>query len=327
MIKARFYDGRSAKALEADVQVLGHSLMVYESESKNQHSFNIELLDITKSTNEVILSQNDIQIHIDLNDFKTLGIKQTFLGKEKKPIMAAMMIAVVMLAIGYFIYKPVLNLVAQSLPDEFFDHQSKLMKELYATRQCLTKSQEEHLKEIFARLGKNYTDYHVYVVSDPLANAFAAPGNVMIINDGLIKKVSSAEALAGVIAHEIAHIEGKHINIMVVKNFAIETIWAFAFSDNALSGMAKGLSQGLFSQGQEQDADQVAADLLKDQHIDPKGTAEFFKMMEKEENGYLKYLVLSHPAYPNRIKTFSAVYDSTPVLSEAAWNELKKGCP
>ena len=53
-------------------------------------------------------------------------------------------------------------------------------------------------------------DLRIYLSSSPEVNAFAAPGNIIVINKGLIKEADTIEEIAGVLAHEFGHIEQKH---------------------------------------------------------------------------------------------------------------------
>ena len=65
--------------------------------------------------------------------------------------------------------------------------------------------------EIGARLtvGSRY-QYRWYVSEDNDVNAFALPGGIVVVNAGLIRKAGSAEELAGVLAHEVQHVEHRH---------------------------------------------------------------------------------------------------------------------
>ena len=65
--------------------------------------------------------------------------------------------------------------------------------------------------EIGSRLtvGSRYK-YRWYVSNDKEVNAFALPGGIIVINAGLIAKAGSADELAGVLAHEVQHVEHRH---------------------------------------------------------------------------------------------------------------------
>ena len=59
-------------------------------------------------------------------------------------------------------------------------------------------------------LPKTSTEYKFYIIHDPLPNAFALPGGHVMVNDSLIRMADRPEELAGVIAHEVAHVTEKH---------------------------------------------------------------------------------------------------------------------
>ena len=52
--------------------------------------------------------------------------------------------------------------------------------------------------------------YEVWVVDAPIVNAFALPGGYIVVYTGLIDKAETPEQLAGVIAHEMAHVTKRH---------------------------------------------------------------------------------------------------------------------
>jgi predicted Zn-dependent protease len=84
----------------------------------------------------------------------------------------------------------------------------------------------EYLNSICSALAVNspnpelYNGYHVLVLDSPEINAFATPGGHIFISRGLIQAVESEDALAAVIAHEIAHIQLKH-GINAVNNMKL----------------------------------------------------------------------------------------------------------
>ncbi|MEO0579831.1 MAG: M48 family metalloprotease, partial [Pseudomonadota bacterium] len=54
-------------------------------------------------------------------------------------------------------------------------------------------------------------EFHFFVVDDPSINAFALPGGYIGIHTGLIEATRNENELAGVVAHEIAHVTKRHI--------------------------------------------------------------------------------------------------------------------
>ncbi len=65
-------------------------------------------------------------------------------------------------------------------------------------------------RDILEANGIDPTTYHFLVVKKNQLNAFAIPGGYIFVFDGLLKKLVSIDALAGVLAHEIAHVKQDH---------------------------------------------------------------------------------------------------------------------
>lgn len=325
MIPAKFFDGVSAQEKIAEVRIAGRDLIVKILPSGTESSIHIENLEIIRSHGEVTLSMGDQSLILSSYDFERLGLKQnTYSEREYAPVIQAMAIAATFILIIYLFYQPIIKFASGLIPENFFEAQVKSMEPHWKSMTC--KKDEPNLREIFGRLGENIDEYKVYLIQDEIPNAFALPGKVIIINSGLLKVINSPEALAGIIAHEIAHIKANHINKKYAKDFFIDTIWKFTLGQ-ATDIPIQEFAKGLFTQSEEREADQMAAKTLIDQKISFKGMADFFRNLERKETKWEKYLILSHPAYPDRIKTFTGEHDSEPVLSPGAWEELKSTCP
>ena len=326
MIPAKFFNGKTSKSREAEVMILGSYLVIRELETKNEVNVELTKLDIGHQADFVVLCDAEIEIHIGKDDFKKLGLKLGFFGKDQKPIIQGVMIALGILMLLYYFYNPLMGHLASIIPDSIFDSTSKQLIEHYRPLHCINNQQAKSLEDVFSRLGKNYSGHKVFVIKSSMVNAFVMPGNLIVIHDELLKVAPSPEAVAGIISHELAHIEGKHVKIALIKHYFMETISAFIMDQNVATGIIKQITTGLFTQEEERKADLIAATNLKDQHISPKGMVSFFEQLEKNEPSFLKFLSFTHPNYPDRIKVFSGVYDSYPVLSESAWKTLKAGC-
>src|ERR1700690_2117812 len=66
-------------------------------------------------------------------------------------------------------------------------------------------------QKIVAGIGEQPFTYHFAVVRDSRINAFAVPGGYIYVNGGLLTRVSNDDEVAGVLGHEIAHVNGHHL--------------------------------------------------------------------------------------------------------------------
>jgi predicted Zn-dependent protease len=62
-----------------------------------------------------------------------------------------------------------------------------------------------------AQLPTSPFDFHFYVLKEDVFNAFAAPAGHVFINSGLLSAMESEEEVAGILAHEVAHVLSRHI--------------------------------------------------------------------------------------------------------------------
>jgi predicted Zn-dependent protease len=124
----------------------------------------------------------------------------------------------------------------------------------------------------------------VKVIDSPEVNAFALPGGFLYVNRGLLEAADNEAELAGVIAHEAAHIAARHGVEQASKSNLIS--WASlpliflggwgGFIINQAAGIAVPLTFLKFSRGAEKEADRLAAQYLWRTGYDPHALITFF---------------------------------------------------
>ena len=132
------------------------------------------------------------------------------------------------------------------------------------------------------------------VINQPIVNAFAAPGGVIALFSGLILAADDENEVAGVLAHEIAHITQLHLYRAYENQKAMTIPIALAMlglvllgggsgeaiQGAVLSGQAAAMqSQIFFTRQNEYEADRIGISTLSRAGYDPKGMAEFFEKM------------------------------------------------
>ena len=155
--------------------------------------------------------------------------------------------------------------------------------------------------------------YHFKVVDTDEVNAFALPGGWLYVNRGLITTAENESELAGVIAHEIGHVDGKHGARAISIRFGAAAILDATIGGKDASLQRRALRKiagiftgvGLLKYGRdaEREADGFAVEATYAAGIDPEGTATFFEKlmaMRKKEPGQLERWLSSHPASRER---------------------------
>jgi beta-barrel assembly-enhancing protease len=170
------------------------------------------------------------------------------------------------------------------------------------------------------------------VVDDPTVNALAAPGGEILVYRGLLDRAASADELAGVLAHEIGHVEHRH-GLRGVARAAGLFVLTGALSGGsdavALAAVLVGLS---YSRDFEREADASGARILAAAGIGTKGLEMFFARMERERSGASGSLwsyLGTHPADGDRAAALRAAEQPAapaPAMSAAEWAALRGIC-
>lgn len=163
--------------------------------------------------------------------------------------------------------------------------------------------------------------FHYFVVLDPDINAFALPGAFIGVNTGLITVTRNEDELAGVLAHETAHVVQRHIarevasskyNSLINLGILLGAIAVAAAGANpdlaagALMGAEGGVAQHHinYTRADEMEADRVGIAILGRAHFNPDGMIDFFEYMERQYamQGYqIPEFLSTHPLDLTRI--------------------------
>lgn len=186
-------------------------------------------------------------------------------------------------------------------------------------------------------------EIEVFGVRDPVINAFAMPGGYIGMHTGLIVSSGAEAELAGVLAHEIAHVTQRHIargltqqqqtGHLVLATLAATILAALtpgggqAAMGIAAFGQAAAIAQQLgFSRDAEQEADRTGFEMLRKAGYDPNGVAVMFgRLMQSsslnEGRGGGVY-VSTHPLSISRMTDMQNRIRQLPVASYQAADEF-----
>jgi hypothetical protein len=233
------------------------------------------------------------------------------------------------LALGYFAPTLLAPFVPQSVERAY----GQALVGDFGGKYCSSPAGDAALRKLTAELDPHPEELNVRVVDVPMVNAAALPaGNIMIF-DKLFDEVDNSDELAGILAHEIAHVRHRHITAALLREFGIGVF------TTALGGTTAGRVDGLvslsFTRRAEAEADQGAIDMLRRAHISPAPTAAFFRKLKGVEGDEsrlapaLAYLS-SHPLSSAREKKFEKAaakgesYRSA--LTPREWADLRAIC-
>jgi predicted Zn-dependent protease len=161
---------------------------------------------------------------------------------------------------------------------------------------------------------KNVFPYQFYVIDDDsTVNAFCIPGGYIYVYTGLINFLDNEAALAGVIGHEIAHAERRHMTQRLTSYYGVSVILGFVLGSNpnALAEIAANLFVGLGflanSRADEEEADNYSIRYLRATEYYPGAITHFFEKIREEQRkkgetpGDIERLLATHPLPQDRI--------------------------
>ena len=163
--------------------------------------------------------------------------------------------------------------------------------------------------------------FNFFAVKDPTINAFALPGGFIGINSGLVLQTKNESELAGVFAHEIAHVTQRHIARSIAAQSRSSLVSTAAMlaailvgaaaggGDAAMAGMAAAQSLAIqqqisFTRANETEADRVGLGILARSGLNPQGMPAFFETMSRRAGGgedQIPEMLRSHPVTSTRI--------------------------
>lgn len=180
--------------------------------------------------------------------------------------------------------------------------------------------------------------FKVVVVDWGLVNAFAAPGERIVLTRGLIEKALGADEVAGVLAHEMGHGLEMHPEAGIVRalGLAAATDLLLGGSGGTIANVGVLLAQLSYTREAEREADVHAIRILRESAVSPQGLAEFFARIDKDEQGGKAPrvgsgsldLLRTHPQSAERARLVASQprYSATPALSAPDWSALRGIC-
>ncbi|WP_129777301.1 M48 family metalloprotease [Peristeroidobacter soli] len=183
----------------------------------------------------------------------------------------------------------------------------------------------EYIRSLGYKLSSQAHDgaqrFNFFMVRDNTINAFALPGGFIGVNTGLLLKTEDESELAGVLAHEIAHVTQRHIARSIAAQSRSSLVSTAAMlaailvgaaaggGDAAMAGVAAAQSLAIqqqisFTRSNETEADRVGLGFLARSGFDPNGMPRFFETMSRlagSSEMNIPEMLRTHPVSTTRI--------------------------
>jgi predicted Zn-dependent protease len=205
------------------------------------------------------------------------------------------------------------------------------------------------ISEYVNRVGQNLVrnsdakvPFTIKVIDSDEVNAFALPGGFFFVNSGLILKADSEAELAGVMAHEIAHVAARHGTRQATRgeiaNMATIPLILLTYGTWTGYGIYQAASVLVpigflkFSRGFESEADMLGLEYMYKSGYDPTAFVDFFEKvetLEKRKPGTMAKVFSTHPMTQDRItaaqKNIQQILAAKPeyVITTSEFNDVK----
>ncbi|MDD9971031.1 MAG: M48 family metallopeptidase [Myxococcales bacterium] len=190
------------------------------------------------------------------------------------------------------------------------------------------KTVTDAVNAIVARLAEHAPgdfEYQVRVLDAETVNAFALPGGQIVVYTGLIAKAEALDEVAGVLAHEIAHVTQRHGLQRIAQSLGVAGSLELLLGDlGGLSAIAVELMRAgaltSYGRDQEREADEQGVLTMHASGLDADGIARFFQKLQKEQDEMeipeIFAWMSSHPDLDERIANVRAQIDSLGPVAE-----------
>lgn len=324
-----YYDGRSSRPYGAVIAVYEKNLLI----KCTDFTLDIPLIEITidptvGSARSIIRLADDAEIHSsDKDAIRSLELQLNHSTPEnlarhlENKLLYAASALILTIAIIASLLRWGLPTLAQhaatvfpeSAEAEVATQTLQTLDDLYLDPSTLNSHRQKELTEELKSLCQTQEcpSYELLFRNSKTigANAFALPGNKLVITDQLIAKAKHDEEIIAVLAHELGHIEYKHILRMMFQSIGSGVVLVMITGDiSHYSDLAAGIPAILLQQGysrdMEDEADSFALTALIKAHIPPHRFADILLRIDPESNSTATTLFSSHPDTRERIKPF-----------------------
>ncbi|WP_104471836.1 M48 family metalloprotease [Acinetobacter indicus] len=157
------------------------------------------------------------------------------------------------------------------------------------------------------------------IINDPQINAFAVPGGLFALNTGLVTSARNMDEVAGVMAHEIAHVTQRHYSrsqeafkgqgLLALAGVLVGALVASQADGDAGAAVMMGSQAALmdkqltYSRNQEREADRIGMQYMYTAGYNPQSMADFFEVMHRATSrvSFLPDFWFTHPLTTERM--------------------------
>lgn len=346
-MEGRLYDGRTAAPRIVDVRIDGDDLL-FEADGETYgwalSKVTVELVGALVRLScgddaRLMLSRETWQV---LAGARGVAAEKRTHGREHR-LVIGLAAAGVSLALGVFVGLPLASgPLARHTPPALESQLGETFKDQLTVgfRPCPGQAGQAALAQLGARLqgaAPNPFQIRVQAVQAPIMNAFALPGGAVMVTGPLIERTRTPDELSAVIAHEVAHVERRHVMQGMWRALGIGLVLDLVVGGGSGGGQQAVLLAGSFTnlsydRAAEAEADLRGMQLLQALGLSSRGMAGFFERLAAKGEGpeaqRIRSLISSHPGSAERARTARTLErDGAPAFTAQQWADIKAACP
>lgn len=339
--RAWLYDGETAVRQEVTVARAGDALLIGLADGRQAYVPAAALVHVEQRSEEDVYGRRDVPgwrlgLPGTPSDLDGLLPGRERYGRliDRIGLLPATLIGLALSGAVLFLGSRAPHWLAPMVPPAWEERFGDALVGDFGGKFCTSPRGDAALQKLARRLSPKAAEtLNIRVVDIGMVNAAALPGGNIVIFDELLTQSDGPDEAAGVLAHEIAHIEERHVTEAMIRSFGFGLVVS-AFGGSTGANVETLLSAS-YSRGAESEADGRAIEMLKSANISPLPTATFFERMAKDEAELgrvgegLAYLS-THPVSAERQRRFreSAVKGQAyqPSLSRDEWAALADIC-
>lgn len=151
-------------------------------------------------------------------------------------------------------------------------------------------------------------EYHFGVVQDKMVNAFALPGGYVYVTAGILQHLKSESQLAGILAHEVAHVVARDTMAAMSRDIGISVLLGAVQASDAPGGAVRAANLAAqilslkYSRQDEIDADMAGMDYMVQAGYKPIAIVETMQMLQEQQKVRPIEFLSTHPNPEHRIE-------------------------
>lgn len=327
----KYFNGKTSKAYPAIIQLFSNFIRIEIEEDGEQkviewqveHISNLEEI----GASIFILSFGNYPqqaIEVSGKEFKE-SFNATYPNKKLKPsfysqikkmgVTGIMLLIVIFVALIVTVYLIALPLIIDNtisiIPPKVEKELSIAVKQNFLSEYEVNETQSRLLNTFFDSLKiKEQTPVNITVVESSNVNAFSLPGGEIIVFNGLLNKLETADELAALLFHEYAHIKYRHATRAVLKGTSTSIFISILFFDansiaTILATSGNTISNLHFSRENEREADIKALEEMRQLYFNPTGMENLLLHLQNGDAGKAKTkptFLRTHPLTKERLE-------------------------